>query len=83
MPLPGRVAHNRNVIPCPDGGAGSAAGLLAEAAEGAVLVHCVRELLPVHVRDIQVVLDAPQLRGMQRNGGLRLPSSRSTTSTGW
>lgn len=36
------------------------AGLLAEVAEDAALVGGVREILPGHIRDVQVVLDAPK-----------------------
>lgn len=40
----------------------SAVELLGEATEDTAFVDRARELLPVHVRDIQVVLDAPQFR---------------------
>jgi hypothetical protein len=48
------------------------AELLAEAAEGTVLIHRTPEILPVHVRNIQVVIDAPQLR---RDASERRPAA--------
>jgi hypothetical protein len=35
--------------------------LLAEAAEHAVIAGSLREVFPVHIRDVEVVLDSPQL----------------------